>query len=813
MPLVRRLDRYVVAEVSGPLALGFLVYTFILLLQLLFKLAELIIRRGLDAEVVGRLVWLSLPNILVLTIPMSLLFGILIAVGRLAADSELIAMRSSGVSLYQLYRPILLLSLALAGVNTFIAVRVLPEGNRQYSQLLLEIGARDISSLVEPRVFNENWPGKVLYVFDVPERSQRWQGVFFSEALPTGQTSEVTVAEWGEIQLDEAGERVVLHLENATTHRVDLSKPGEYQTTRHRSLDRVLEEAFTSTQKARVASRAPNRRELTIPQLAARADDPAVGAEDRNLYTVEIHKKLAIPMACVVFGLIALPLGFNNRRGGKSSGFAISIALILFYWILLNHGEDSARLGRMPPWLAMWLPNLLLLGAGVFLLIRRNRDRSSWLFEAIGSGFAVLAGSVARLVIERQERRQEARRHAAEARLAAAAAATSPPGAADEPHPASPQRLLLRLERPRLRFPKLLDRYVLRLFGGVFVLVGFSLIAIFVIADLSENTADILRHNVPRSVVLAYYQLLTIPVIYEFAPIMVLVTTLVTFSIMARRNEITACRALGVSLYRLSLPGLIAALLVTMGSFVIQERMLPAASERIAQLKDVIRGRDDTAKTYRRADRQWLFGQGRFMYNYLRYDPKTQSLHRLSVFEFDKEHRLVARLLTEQATYRDGEWVFAAGWARTFAEGGKPSLTQFSEPRVVDLPETPAFFETEIQRPDQMSYAQLRSYVQDLRDTGQPSPELEVALENKIAFPVIALVMALVGMPFAFRLGRRGALYGLGISLMLGMIFLAIFAFFKTLGQAGALPPIIAVWSPNAIFGLLAAYLFLDLKS
>ena len=815
MRLIRRLDLYVIREILGPLSLGLLVYTFILLLQLLFRLAEMIIRRGLSLDIVARLLGFSIPNILVLTIPMSLLFGILIAAGRLASDSELIAMRANGVSLYQLYRPVLLLTLAFGLLNTYLTVKVMPEGNRQFQQLFSEAAAQDITQMVEPRKFTDRFPGKVLYVFDAPDRQHRWNGVFYAEALPSSTLTELTVADWGEIQLDEDGERVVLHLENAVTHRVDLSHPDRYETTRHRSLDLVLEEAFKSTQQARIASRGRKPVEMTLPELLARAHDAAVKPEARNGAAAEVQKRFAIPFACVAFGLVALPLGFNNRRGGKSSGFAISIGIILGYYVLLSQGEDKAILGLLPPWLGIWLPNLLLVTLGGFLLLRRNRDRSSKILEAISWGIAALAAKVSTFAAHRRERRILARRAALEQAAAAAPPRREDPldatGAATGGTRA--RQLVLRLQRPHFRFPKLLDSYVLRLFGSVLLLVLLSVVSIYVISDFTENTDDIIRHQVPMGVLLGYYQLLVLQILYDFAPIVVLVTTLITFSVLSRRNEVTAFRALGVSLYRLSLPGVFAAALVMASSFYLQDRILPVASERVAQLRDVIKGRE-TARTYRRADRQWLFGQGRFMYNYLRYDPKAESLQRLSVFEFDERHRLTSRLVAERAVFTDGKWIFEDGWARSFSADGRPStFSRFTDQRVVDLPEKPDFFATEIQRPEQMSYSQLRSYVALLRETGQPIPEVEVALASKLAFPVISLVMALVAMPFAFRLGRRGALYGLGVSLVLGMVFMAIFAFFRTLGQTGALPPLVAVWSPNAIFAFLAAYLFLDMKT
>ena len=798
-----RLDRYIVAEILGPLGLGLLVYTFILLIRFLFQSAEMIIRRGLPARVVGELLLLSLPNIVVLTLPMSLLFGILIAVGRLSSDSELIAMRACGISLLALYRPILLLSAFFTVVNTLLMVYALPWGNHSLQQLRLEILTQSISQQVEPRVFYEEWEGKVVYVFEVPQGEKRWHGVFLAESVPSGQDNQITVAEWGEILVDSTGEKVVLRLYNAIRHKVDLNAPDRYEVSRHRKLDLILDDQFTSEQKAKI-SVSKGIRELTLSELQQLRNDPAAGEEQRNLASVEIHKKFAIPMACMVFGLFALPLGINNRRGGKASGFAMSIGVIVLFYVMLSNGEEAARYGRLPGWLAMWAPNLILAAGGFFLLVRRNRDKSlllgridRWIREDVWSGIVRLQGFHRSRRHERRREREERR----ERRLQQEGAGK--PSRAD---------LVLRLPRLRLAFPNILDRYVVRLFSMVLALVTLSGLSLFIIFDLSETIDEILKNKVGSGVVLRYYEYLSLQMFYDIAPIVVLVTTLMTFSLLARKNEITAAKALGVSLYRLALPALAAALLVTAFCAYLESEVLPASNEKVAKLKDRIRG-SATVRTYRRADRQWLFGQGRYIYNYLHYDPEQQSLQRLQVFDFDTAHRLTRRLFAEKAQYIGDAWVFTNGWSRAYQGVEVTEYKRFEEPKIVRYPETPAYFDSEIRPPEQLRYGELREYIDELRDSGQPVPELEVELYNKIAFPVVSLIMALVALPFAFRLGRQGALYGIGLSVVLGMVFLAIFVFFTKMGEVGALPPAVAVWSPGTVFAILSAYLFLGVRT
>jgi len=809
---MRRLDFYVFREILGPLALGFSVYTFIMLVRFMFLSAEMIIRRGVPFSVVGELLLLTLPNIVVLTLPMALLFGILTAVGRLSSDSELVAIRASGISLAALYRPILVLSLLLTLFNTGITLYALPWGNANLQRLRLEIFSQSVSRQVEPRIFYDEWSDKVLYVFEVAPEGDRWLGVFLTQGLTTHE-SEVTVADWGEVKVDESGERVVLELGNATTHKVDLNNPDRYQRQDLKKMEILLEDSYTSSRRARISA-SKGLRELTLPELLDRLDRPDQDAEQRNLIQVEIHKKFAIPVACLVFGLFALPLGYNNRRGGKASGFALSIGVILVYYVLINNGEEAARFGKMEPWLAMWLPNLSLAAIGLFLLARRNRDKSlllsridRWIREDVSGRLLHFS--------RRRDASRERRRQAQLRRQSEEGAAV---------------RVRVRTFRPRLRFPNLMDRYVLRLFLTVLALVLVSALSLYVVADLSEKIDEILKNQISRQTVLAYYFYLSFQILYDVAPIVMLVATLLTFSLLSRSNEVTAAKALGLSLFRLSLPVVVAATLISGAAAYFQSEVLPLTNQRAQGLEDRIRGRE-TTQTMRRTDR-WLFGRGGYIYNFLHYDPKTRTLQRLQAFKFNRSQtearspgsqklEIESRLVAAHARYDpdlgdgDGGWRFEDGWVREFggADGNNHYTPFVGAFEARNFNESPNFFAAELRRPEQMSYFELKSYLEDLRASGQSVPEMEVELYNKVAFPVTSLVMVLVALPFAFRLGRQGTLYGLGLSIVLGMVFFAVLALFRQLGVAGVLPAMVAVWSPGALFAVYAVYLFLGVRT
>ncbi|MEL7059963.1 MAG: LptF/LptG family permease [Acidobacteriota bacterium] len=786
--MLRLLDRYILTEVVGPLILGFIVYTFILLIQVLFKSADLIIGSGVEPSTVGRLLLLSLPHIVVMTIPMSLLFGILIGIGRLSTDSELVAIRAGGISLFSLYRPILLLSLVLTLANVYLMREVMPGGNKKLQELRLDILTQSLSEEIQPRVPHTGWADQMLYIFEAPPEDRRWKGVFLSEIVPSGETQAI-VARRGLARGSSGSGRVQLELDEAVSHVVDLDEPDNYQLLRQEQYTIRLE---TPEQQAATVS-SKSIRELRSSDLRRWARDPSLQDELRNTARVEIHKRWAFPAACLVFGLLGLPLGFANARGGRSAGFALSIFVIVLYYVIFNSGEEAAKKGSLPAWLGVWMPNVLMLMAGFFLLYRRNKDKSlliasadRWIQEHVWTRLLRAKDKRERIRAQRREKMRRARDRA---------------------------NLLLRLPEIRLRFPNALDRYVLTTFTRVLTIVAVSGVSIYIVSDLTERVEDILENQIPSSVVFDYYKYKAFAIVYEIAPIIVLVTTLSTFALLSRTNEVTAAKALGISVFRLAFPVLLAAGLLAGVAGLMQSEVLPASNARVAELRDVLRGKTPQ-QIGQRADRRWLFGKEQLLYNFAYFDPESERLHGLQIFKFDEDYDLVGRLYAEQASHIEGPWwILSKGWARTFDGSEVTGYSTFDEPMKYRLSEGPEYFQGGMTSPDEMNYNELRDYIDELQLAGQTVPELEVALYNKVAYPVISLVMALVAMPFAFRLGRRGALYGVGISLILGIAMMVIVGFFTALGEAGILPASVAIWSPSLIFAIFSLYLFLGVRS
>lgn len=800
---MRRLDRYIFAEVLGPLVLGFMVYTFILLIQALFQAADLLIGSGVRLATVGRLLLLSLPHIVVLSMPMSLLFGILIGIGRLSSDSELVAIRASGISLFSLFRPILLLSAILTAVNVWVMLDVMPDGNRMLHRLKVEIATQGLKQEIQPRVPHTGWLNKVLYVFESPPDEQSWRGVFLADTTPGADQEVVIVAEKGEVVTDKTG-RVVLRLRDAVQHVVDPASPIDYFTSDSAEYNRILvpvdADAAPSTRKG--------LRELSLVELRRRISDPTTGEDELNLAKVELHKRFGFPAACLVFGLLGLPLGLGKARGGRSAGFAISMGVILLYYVIFNFGEEAARDATIEPWIAVWLPNILFMVAGLLLLARRNRDKSLLLHNVSRWVQSHLWVHLLRLRSAREKKKEDRKQRM---RSAARRLRSTRAGAAGT-------RLVVRLPELRWRFPNTIDRYILKRWFWVLAMAGFSGLTLYLVADLTENVEDILQNSVAAEVVVDYYRYKSFNVLYEISPIIVLVTTLVTFGLLSRTQEVTAAKAAGISLFRMAMPVLLAASLVAALMGGMQSEILPASNSRMAQLRSVIKGDEGIARSARSAlDRNWLFGHDNQLFHYASYDGDTKTLRKLQIFRFDDQYRLVGRLVADRATHVEGPWwILSDGWGRSFTGQDLASDENFSpleQPRKYRLEESPEYFEGGLTPPEEMNYNELDRYIHELRQGGQDVTKLEVQLHRKLAYPMLSLVMALVALPFAFRLGRKGALYGVGISLVVGICLVIFDTLFTRLGEAAFLPPQVATWAPAAIFAIFSLHQFLGVRS
>ncbi len=776
---MRILSRYILREVASHALIGVAVFTFVVFMRDLGRLLEVIVRASAPLPSVAEIFFLTLPGAFTVTIPMGVLVGILIGLSRLAADSEITAMRACGMGAWAFVRVLAIFVAAATLVSLANNVVVAPRSMAALSKLQDRLKVSQASFEIQPRVFYENIPDHVLYVQDVSGAHGRavWNGVFVADVTRPGNPG-VTLARRG-LVLPEGEEQIRLHVEEGAQYETDPQHPEQNLTSTfvNRDIALPLPEAQATPRLTQPAA------EMRTGELLwrSRHSSPKAARE----YEIEFHRRLALPMACLALALVGIPLGLSAKKGGKSTGFVVTIALVFLYYFISLAGLSMARQGKLPVAPALWLANFAFVAGGMALLWRVDR-------------MPMELGSVRELLRKLWQRFRSTR-------------PVLLPGAANGD-------VLERAEsRKRLfsaRFPLILDDYVLREFLGYLLMILGSFLVLLLVFTLFELLRDILRNSVAWSTVGAYLLNVSPYFIYETAHLCVLLAVLVTFGLMQRANEVTAMKATGISIYRVVLPVLVIASAVAAGLFAFDQFYLPHTNKRQDALRNQIKGKPP--QTYLRPDRKWIFGERSSIWYYEFFDPDQNRFGNISIFEFDPTtFELTARITAARAHWEDslGKWIFEQGWVRRFRGLAIEEYRSFDVSTFDEVREPPQYFKKEVKQSSEMSYAELRQYIRDLQQSGFDVTKLRVQLQKKFAFPLMALVMALLAVPFALRPGRHGAVAGVATAIGIAVVYIVVAGLFEAMGNANQLPPVLAAWSPDLIFGLAGGYLILKVPT
>jgi LPS export ABC transporter permease LptG len=361
--------------------------------------------------------------------------------------------------------------------------------------------------------------------------------------------------------------------------------------------------------------------------------------------------------------------------------------------------------------------------------------------------------------------------------------------------------------------PLLMDLYLLRTFFAYFAILMLVFVFLFEAFTFFELLDDIARHRIVFVVVMDYFLFLTPYLLYQLAPLAALVAILATLGIMSKNNEIVACKASGISLYRLAVPLLIAGLALAGSMIVLDDTFLPYANQRQDALRNQIKGRPP--QTYKQPER-WIFGQNSKIYNYDLFDPAQNLFGGLTVLEIDPlTFEIRRRVFAARAQWSEAQkiWVLESGWMREFSGGTIVRYEHFNVKDLPELTEPPSYFNREVLPAIQMSWPQLRRYIDDLHRAGFDVAGLTVQWHRKLAFPLIAPVSMLLAFPFAFLVGTRGAIGGIAIGVAIGIIYWLGAELLAAMGAVGQLPPLLAGWSPDIVFFFLGLYFFFKMPT
>jgi len=819
-----RISRYVFAELMTPTILGLLLWTFILVMNLFFVVAEKALSKDLSFDLTLRMFVVGVPPILVLSIPMSVLLGSLIAVGRLSADHEWVALQGAGQGPMKLLKPLLLHGFLASLLAFYTYGELVPRSNfaGRYLQGQIVMSS-SLASDLKPRVFYDQLENAVLYVDDIlpgsPSEEGRLRGVLLITTEPEEHSFQVILARSGDIfpAADRSG-TLIADLYDGVGHRYRPDAPDSYflaDFASHREPippppylqklleppDKVTQDRTTTELFHELAALRQEQRE-TIARLVAEGRDPN-NRQDRfiidnkvRLATLELNARVALPLASFIFAVMALPLGINRARSGKGAAFALSLLVLLIYWLTYTFAQRQAVLGHIPAWLGAWASSLILAPWVVISLwrLRRPAKTDSGLLE-----LSARAGRALRGRLSGRKRRQQQAEAANDGEGPAGVAALENIGGTTN------------------RFVVRLDQYVGLQYLRILTLALVSAYLIYALAELRGLTQGLMRSKESPTLLLTYYEYFAPSVLHIILPVSCLIGAVVAFTLLARTGELTAVKASGISMRRATGPVLVLTAVLCFLLFLIEYHVVPVTNRLAQETEDKIMGR--APKTYGlRAGGRWgLATGGDKLYHYALYDKDRGEFQGLTVFTIDREApRIVDHRYAQKARWRGNTAELEGGWFRSFEPDGTPAVYEtFEGVRTIELEPPAQLVAKQIKlsaradAAEQMTLGELDDEIEVLKSRGYDTTHLEVAFWGKISRSTAPLVMVLLGLPFAFRVGKRGSLYGIGVALVLVLVYWAVFAIFNALGLETLLDPWAAAWAPNIFFGLLGTYLLL----
>ena len=370
------ISRYIFREIAFPFLLILFVLTFVLLMGKILQIMDLMVNKGIRVLDILHLIVLIMPNFLLFTIPIALLVSILIAMGRFSADNEITALKASGVSLLQIYYPVAIASLLAFVCAIVIGYFLVPQSNFATKKLLFELASQNASIGIKEKVFNADFKGLLLYADKIPADGEYMEGVLISDSRILGEQNTI-LAKKAYLVADPKLMIVKLRLENGSIHTVS-SDLKNYRKVDFKSYDINLD---LSTTLAAFTEENKSSTEMTMTELLERMKKPGLDDAAVRELAIEVHKKFSIPLSCLFFGLLALPLGITSHRAVKSRGFAVGIIIVAAYYLLRIGGEALVETGGLSPVIGVWTPNLFFALLGIYLFYMANKEIS--LFQII----------------------------------------------------------------------------------------------------------------------------------------------------------------------------------------------------------------------------------------------------------------------------------------------------------------------------------------------------------------------------------------------------------------------------------------------
>lgn len=771
------ISRYLLRAILPYFVSAWLLLSVILFVQQASRYADIFFNVNIPANLVWQLAFALLPNVIAFTCPMAILVGTIIGLSKMQGDSELVAIRASGVGNLQIALPIIILGVFLSVFAFVVNLKGVPLAASLVRNVALQTAIKKLESPVEPGIFNKEVAGYTIYVRSGDVETGRWENIFIhSEDAANGNVRLITSRSG---RIDTSGETSELVLENASVTTLPIKGGAGKYVAEDLGQIRLAIKTSRSDLIKKLSSSELAPEELGLQKLTEYAAEK--GGKESTEALILQQRRLLLSITPLIFCVLGTVIVLRFNRGGRGFGIAVALVTLIGFYLLAFLGEQLARTGA----LGVYTSSLLPIGGSIAAIIYFALTRRLDFVHATAERVKLFIKSIRR----------------------------------------SPQKVYKRDLFVDLT-TGLRDFDLIRNLLKNFLLTLGFLTAIFVIFTAFElwkfaGTID------GGFWLLVKYLFFLLPFVYlQIAPSAAMIATLATYAIKSRQNEIVTWTSAGQSVYRLLLPCFLLAFLLGAVNWVIQENVLPASNKRQDAIRDQIRNKGNPQS---KSGREWV-ASGRRIYSFTKLgaenaengtpiifasDNDMRDCGRncaldVSVYEFGQNNgELQSVYRSDGARWRDGT-LFLRGTVET-AEllGGRivNSARAGFELGEIDNP-----FVQVREKPTHLNTSILIDQI-ETADSEVDRRNLEVALQKKYSVVLLPLVIALFTAPFSLTLNRKGKVATIGVAVALWLLFTAVSSVFEQLGLNGLLSPGLAIWSPLFIFTFLGVYLLSKLRT
>ncbi len=756
---MRLLNRYLRGEVVPAILVGLFFYTSLFIIRAFLEVAELSLRHGIPLLKSLFIIVLGFPSILGVTIPMAVLYGVLLSIGKMQAGQEILAIYSLGIPRRSVMGPVFVAGLGFVLLNLVVMVFLLPWGNSSLVKYRLELLQSSLTQSVQAKTFMDSFPGKTVYIRAASEDKRMWDDVIiFDYSQPL--VDQVVASRGGELYMNPEGNQIWLRLKDSRA--LVFSTGKKYQVNFSGEQDLLLYPPY----REGAVSYAKGLRELTMKELTASM--ASSDARQSRRAAVEFHKRLAIPATTLVFLVLGFALGLRRtsaRQAGRGPVFVLSLLIILSDYIFLTVGEKMGVEGRLVPWVAIWTPvAFYALLAAAYALIPS--------FHLSLPGWKRLASHI-------------------------------------------PVRKLPQGSDFRRVFPFVLDGYLLRTWLPFLILGMATITVLFLGVDFSQLADEVHRNQVSLRTILSYYLFSLPQITYDYIlPLAALVATALSLTALERHRELSALKSLGISWQRVGATFLLSVLSFGGVLFAIGETYIPLSNRKMLELRKTIMAKPARAAVGRFFSRDlYLAGAQGWLYRYSGYDQRNAILYNLHAFRLPARGDLDRHLFCNEAQFVDGRWVTPDGWTRAINAGPEVEYRPLAG-AAIPIPDGPELFGQVLDEPRMMNAVQLAGYIRALRRVGYNPVEWQVRFWQKIFYPWFLTLLVLLSLAVTLAgLGGGSPWAGLGRSILAGLFLWAAAAVCAKLGDLGVVHPLPAVLTPLIVFSALGLHRLLGLRT